>query len=73
MEEANDNEIIWGEITPQAIPQLRHLMKKIYVPFLNQLNDEEWGNEKEAKDGFLAQSGTFTKEVSEAKKLISPG
>jgi len=48
-------------------------MKKVYVPFLNQLNDDEWGNEKEAKDGFLAQSNTFTKEVSEAKKLISPG
>jgi len=35
LEEPNDNEIIWGEITPHTIPQLRHLMKKVYVPFLN--------------------------------------
>jgi len=38
-EEPTDNDIIWGEVTPNTIPHLNHFMEYIYSPAIDKLTE----------------------------------
>lgn len=72
--EFNNEDVMFGEITPNPVIILDRMMEMIYEPMLNQLKKEEWGDsDPEVITEFLNGSEKFKKEVSEAIKLMSPG
>lgn len=55
-----DNELIWGEITPNTVPHLNSLMENVYTHFINHLTKDDWGVcEDESKKEFLSNTEKF--------------
>lgn len=53
LNEQCDNDVIFGEITPNTIPQLNQMMENVYCPFITNLRDEDWNVcEEESKREF---------------------
>lgn len=74
LQEQSDNEVIWGEVSPQCVQQLNNLMENVYFPLIDNLDDREWGVcDDESKKEFKQHTTKFQQEVQEAMKLMSPG
>jgi dynein heavy chain len=71
--EANNEEVLWGEITPNPVKILNHMMEMVYDPMLSSEKNTDWGvSEVEAKKEFLGLTERFKKEVKEAIDLMTP-
>ena len=72
--EATNEEVVFGEMTPNPVIILDRMMEMVYEPMLSHEKSNDWGvSDLEAKNEFLTHTEKFKKEVSEAIKLMSPG
>lgn len=71
--EQSDNDVLFGEITPNTVPHLNQLMENIYQPFISALKPEDWGVcEEDTVKEFETHTEKFAKEVQEAIGLMNP-
>jgi hypothetical protein len=62
--EQSDNDVTWGEITPNTVPHLNSMMDNFYFPALEALAKEDWGVcEEELRGEFLVHSKKFGDEL----------
>ena len=71
--ETNNDEVIFGEVTPNPVRVLSYMIEYIYDPLINE-DKHDWGlTDGESKKDFMAQTDKFKREVHEALKLMEPG
>lgn len=74
LQEANDGEIIFGEISPKCLVQLDKMMNHTYHPMFHSMSQQDWGQcEQEIKEEFLAFVSKFTSEVTDSISSMAPG
>jgi hypothetical protein len=67
LQEANDTEIIFGEISPKCLVQLDKMMTHTYHSMFHSMSAQDWGQcEAEIKEEFLAFVSKFSSEVSDS-------
>ena len=72
--EANDNEIVYGELSSNVLMQLNNMMELVYFPMIERLEQKEWEKcEEESRFDFVSLSKKFSQEVFESIKSIQPG
>lgn len=70
----SNEEVLYGELTPNPVRVLNFMMENVYDPLINSESNQDWGQiENEARKEFSVQIEKFKKEVVEAMKLMEPG
>lgn len=71
--ETNNEEVLFGEVTPNPVRVLSYMIEYIYDPLING-EKHDWGlTDSDSKKEFVIQTEKFKKEVHEALKLMEPG
>lgn len=66
---ANDNEILFGEISEHTVPSFDTLINQIFKPMIEKLEVSDWGAcESEQKKEFTTVFDKFANELREARK-----
>ena len=72
--QGSNEEVLFGEITPNPVRVLNFMIENVYDPLINSENNNDWGQvEEEARKEFTNYIEKFKKEVGEALKLMEPG
>lgn len=71
--ETNNEEVLFGEVTPNPVRVLSYMIEYIYDPLING-EKHDWGlTDTDSKKEFVLQTDKFKREVHEALKLMEPG
>jgi dynein heavy chain, axonemal len=72
--EANDNEIIFGEISPKCLIQLDKMIQYTYEPMIKNMSASDWGQcEEEIREEYLSYVRKFASEVQDSIQSMAPG
>jgi len=72
--EGYDNEVLFGELSPNTIVQIDGVMNNIYEPMINAIDNPEWGEcSEEFKQEFLLVTKKFANDLGETIKSLSNG
>jgi len=70
-EMANDEEVLFGEISPDMIMQLNQLMNNVYDKMIHTTKQTEWGKCTDNQiNEFLSQSRKFKSDLNESVKSL---
>lgn len=62
--ESIDGKVLFGEIHPNALEQVKMVISNVFDPFIRNLDEDDWGQcDKEQKDDFLNSYSKFNKEM----------
>ena len=68
---ANDNEVLFGEISEHSVTSLDTIINRVYKPLVDRLDPADWGNcEGEQKKEFISVFDKFANELREALKSL---
>ena len=74
VDEAYDQDVMFGEISTKTITQLDGVMTHIYEPLINGLEDQDWGEcKEEQREEFLKASKKFAAELEVTLKSLNYG
>jgi dynein heavy chain len=74
VQNASDNEVIYGEIGAQPIMSLENVITSAYVPMVNSIDEGEWGEcEPEQRQEFVGVVNKFAAELTEAMMSLTGG
>jgi dynein heavy chain len=68
---ANDNEVLFGEISEHTVTSLNTIINQVYKPLVDRLEVQDWGVcEEEQKKEFTSVFDKFANELKEALKSL---
>lgn len=68
---ANDNEVLFGEISAHTVTSLNTIINQVYKPLVDRLDNSAWGVcEEEQKREFNSVFEKFASELKEALKSL---
>lgn len=71
MNQSNDNEVLFGEISENTVTSLNIIINRVFKPLVERLEIADWGNcEEEQKKEFTQVFDKFANELNEALKSI---
>ena len=74
LSEVLDQDVIFGEISPNTIVQIEGVMSNIYDPLIDHNSTEDWGKcEGEQRQEFLQITKKFTNDLVQTMKSLSNG
>jgi len=72
--ESYDNEVLFGEVSPNTIVQIDGVMSNVYEPMIGYLDGGDWGEcNEDLKQEFLSSTKKFAADLQETIKSLSNG
>lgn len=68
---ANDNDVLFGEISEHTVTSLNTVINQVYKPLVDRIEPADWGTcEEEQKKEFTSVFEKFASELKEALKSL---